>query len=151
MPRGPTPPIRLRGPHQRPWRAWPSFERQVDPYGVLADDVRLVMAVHARKACMLQLAGRSATARRRNGTPTAGEGRGAPTEDCQTVGLSGGWLSVRGPADGAIHASLSLVVGRFSGRVVACCLKGNGFGARAGGTKIGSSCVRSAIAGAVSW
>lgn len=40
------------------------FERQVDPLGVLPADVRLVMATHARKAYMLQLAERSARARR---------------------------------------------------------------------------------------
>jgi hypothetical protein len=41
------------------------FERQVDPEGVLPDDVRAAMAAHARKAYMLQLAERSAAVRRR--------------------------------------------------------------------------------------
>jgi hypothetical protein len=50
------------------------FERQVDPYGVLPDDVRLVMAVHARKAYMLQLAERSAAARRRKRQANGGGG-----------------------------------------------------------------------------
>jgi hypothetical protein len=51
------------------------FECQVDPYGVLSDDVRLVMAVHARKAYMLQLAERSAAARRRKSKGGGGERR----------------------------------------------------------------------------
>ena len=41
------------------------FERQVDPDGVLPDEVRTVMAKHARTAYMLRLAERSAVARRR--------------------------------------------------------------------------------------
>jgi hypothetical protein len=41
------------------------FERQVDPDGELPDDVRAAMAAHARIAYMLQLAERSAAARRR--------------------------------------------------------------------------------------
>jgi len=41
------------------------FERQVDPEGVLPDDVRAAMARHARTAYMLQLAEKSAAARRR--------------------------------------------------------------------------------------
>jgi hypothetical protein len=41
------------------------FERQVDPDGVLDPQQRLVMARHARTAYMLQLAERSAAARRR--------------------------------------------------------------------------------------
>jgi hypothetical protein len=41
------------------------FERQVDPEGVLPEEVRTAMAAHARKAYMLQLAERSAAARRR--------------------------------------------------------------------------------------
>ncbi len=40
------------------------FERQVDPLGVLPIEVRETMARHARKAYMLQLAERSAQARR---------------------------------------------------------------------------------------
>jgi hypothetical protein len=40
------------------------FERQVDPLGVLEPELRQVMARHARKAYMLQLAERSAAARR---------------------------------------------------------------------------------------
>ncbi|GAA2637869.1 hypothetical protein GCM10010399_83930 [Dactylosporangium fulvum] len=40
------------------------FERQVDPLGNLPEDVRRTMAEHARKAYMLQLAERSARARR---------------------------------------------------------------------------------------
>jgi hypothetical protein len=43
------------------------FEQQVDPEGVLPAGVRAVMARHARTAYMLQLAERSATARRRKG------------------------------------------------------------------------------------
>lgn len=41
------------------------FERQVDPLGVLSDKERVVRARHARTAYMLQLAERSARARRR--------------------------------------------------------------------------------------
>jgi len=41
------------------------FERQVDPEGVLSDEVRTAMAKHARIAYMLQLAEKSAAARRR--------------------------------------------------------------------------------------
>jgi hypothetical protein len=41
------------------------FERQVDPLGVLDPEVRGQMALHARRAYMLQLAERSAKARRR--------------------------------------------------------------------------------------
>ena len=41
------------------------FERQVDPAGVLPAEIRTVMAKHARTAYMLQLAERSAAARRR--------------------------------------------------------------------------------------
>ena len=41
------------------------FERQVDPDGVLPDEVRTAMAQHARTAYMLQLAEKSAAARRR--------------------------------------------------------------------------------------
>jgi hypothetical protein len=41
------------------------FERQVDPDGVLPEEVRLARAHHARMAYMLQLAERSAAARRR--------------------------------------------------------------------------------------
>jgi hypothetical protein len=40
------------------------FERQVDPDGVLTQEVRAAMAKHARTAYMLQLAERSAAARR---------------------------------------------------------------------------------------
>ncbi|GAA4259896.1 hypothetical protein GCM10022255_086430 [Dactylosporangium darangshiense] len=46
------------------------FERQVDPQGVLPADVRTVMAQHARKAYMLQLAERSAAARQRRAQHT---------------------------------------------------------------------------------
>jgi hypothetical protein len=42
------------------------FERQVDPDGLLCPQVRLSMAHHARTAYMLQLAERSAAARRRS-------------------------------------------------------------------------------------
>ena len=42
------------------------FERQVDPEGLLCPQVRLSMARHARTAYMLQLAERSAAARRRS-------------------------------------------------------------------------------------
>lgn len=41
------------------------FERQVDPEGVLPEEVRAAMAKHARTAYMLQLAEKSAAARRR--------------------------------------------------------------------------------------
>ena len=41
------------------------FERQVDPDQVLPDEQRKIMAKHARTAYMLQLAERSAAARRR--------------------------------------------------------------------------------------
>jgi hypothetical protein len=41
------------------------FERQVDPEGVLPDEIRAAMAKHARTAYMLQLAEKSAAARRR--------------------------------------------------------------------------------------
>ena len=41
------------------------FERQVDPEGVLPAEVRGAMALHARTAYMLQLAEKSAAARRR--------------------------------------------------------------------------------------
>jgi hypothetical protein len=41
------------------------FERQVDPDGTLPEDVRTAMALHARTAYMLQLAEKSAAARRR--------------------------------------------------------------------------------------
>lgn len=41
------------------------FEKQVDPSGVLAPEVRAQMAAHARRAYMLQLAERSAKARAR--------------------------------------------------------------------------------------
>ncbi|MEU8820617.1 hypothetical protein [Actinoplanes sp. NPDC048796] len=41
------------------------FERQVDPQGVLDPEVRAVMAGHARRAYMLQLAEKSAKARAR--------------------------------------------------------------------------------------
>jgi hypothetical protein len=41
------------------------FERQVDPLGVLEPGVRAQMAMHARRAYMLQLAERSAKARRK--------------------------------------------------------------------------------------
>lgn len=43
------------------------FERQVDPEGVLPEETRAAMAKHARTAYMLQLAERSAVARRRRG------------------------------------------------------------------------------------
>lgn len=46
------------------------FEKQVDPLGVLQPEVRKTMALHARRAYMLQLAERSATARARG----AGDG-----------------------------------------------------------------------------
>jgi hypothetical protein len=42
------------------------FEDQVDPDHELSDDQRQTMARHARRAYMLQLAERSARARRRN-------------------------------------------------------------------------------------
>ena len=41
------------------------FARQVDPDGVLPDEIRTAMTRHARTAYMLQLAERSAAARRR--------------------------------------------------------------------------------------
>lgn len=41
------------------------FERQVDPLGVLPVEQRQQMALHARRAYMLQLAERSAKARKR--------------------------------------------------------------------------------------
>src|SRR3954468_22077324 len=41
------------------------FEKQVDPLGVLDPEVRTTMALHARRAYMLQLAERSAKARAR--------------------------------------------------------------------------------------
>ena len=41
------------------------FGRQVDPEGVLPDEIRAAMAKHARTAYMLQLAEKSAAARRR--------------------------------------------------------------------------------------
>jgi len=41
------------------------FQRQVDPEAVLSEEVREVMAMHARTAYMLQLAEKSAAARRR--------------------------------------------------------------------------------------
>lgn len=43
------------------------FEQQVDPEGVLPEETRAAMAKHARTAYMLQLAERSAAARRRRG------------------------------------------------------------------------------------
>ena len=48
------------------------FERQVDPLGALPEEVRQTMAAHARKAYMLQLAERSARARR---STTRGNGQ----------------------------------------------------------------------------
>lgn len=39
------------------------FEKQVDPLGVLEPEVRKTMALHARRAYMLQLAERSAKTR----------------------------------------------------------------------------------------
>lgn len=47
------------------------FERQVDPDGVLPAEIRAVMARHARIAYMLQLAERSAAARRRRANEDA--------------------------------------------------------------------------------
>lgn len=41
------------------------FERQVDPLGVLSVEVRQKMALHARRAYMMQLAERSAKTRKR--------------------------------------------------------------------------------------
>jgi hypothetical protein len=41
------------------------FEKQVDPLGVLEPEIRTTMAMHARRAYMLQLAERSAKARAR--------------------------------------------------------------------------------------
>ncbi len=46
------------------------FERQVDPDGVLPEETRAAMAKHARTAYMLQLAERSAAARRRKARPS---------------------------------------------------------------------------------
>ena len=46
------------------------FERQIDPEGVLPAQVRAAMAKHARTAYMLQLAERSAAARRRKAQPS---------------------------------------------------------------------------------
>ena len=46
------------------------FEKQVDPLGVLEPEIRKTMALHARRAYMLQLAERSAKARARG----AGDG-----------------------------------------------------------------------------
>jgi hypothetical protein len=43
------------------------FEHQVDPEDALPEEVRAAMAKHARTAYMLQLAERSAAARRRRG------------------------------------------------------------------------------------
>jgi hypothetical protein len=45
------------------------FERQVDPDGTLPDETRAAMAKHARTAYMLQLAEKSAAARRRRAQP----------------------------------------------------------------------------------
>jgi len=45
------------------------FERQVDPGGILPDETRAAMAQHARTAYMLQLAEKSAAARRRRAQP----------------------------------------------------------------------------------
>lgn len=45
------------------------FERQVDPDGVLPPETREAMARHARTAYMLQLAEKSAAARRRRARP----------------------------------------------------------------------------------
>ena len=50
------------------------FERQVDPLGVLDPVAREHMALHARRAYMLQLAERSAKARERRDT-TKGRSR----------------------------------------------------------------------------
>jgi hypothetical protein len=41
------------------------FEKQVDPPGVLEPEIRTQMALHARRAYMLQLAERSAKSRAR--------------------------------------------------------------------------------------
>lgn len=41
------------------------FERQVDPDGILAPEVRARLAMHARKAYFIDLARKSAAARRR--------------------------------------------------------------------------------------
>ena len=47
------------------------FQRQVDPDGVLPEEIRTAMAQHARTAYMLQLAEKSAAQRRRRAqTPT---------------------------------------------------------------------------------
>jgi hypothetical protein len=45
------------------------FEHQVDPERLLPEEVRATMAKHARTAYMLQLAERSAAARRRRPAP----------------------------------------------------------------------------------
>jgi len=45
------------------------FARQVDPDRQLPDEVRAAIAIHARTAYMLQLAEKSATARRRRSRP----------------------------------------------------------------------------------
>jgi hypothetical protein len=45
------------------------FERQVDPEGTLPEELRKALAKHARTAYMLQLAERSAAARRRRQDP----------------------------------------------------------------------------------
>jgi hypothetical protein len=45
------------------------FERQVDPDGVLPQETRVAMAKHARTAYMLQLAAKSANARRQRPRP----------------------------------------------------------------------------------
>jgi hypothetical protein len=44
------------------------FERQVDPEGLLPEDIRAAMARHARTAYMLRLAERSARRRTRHAT-----------------------------------------------------------------------------------
>ena len=46
------------------------FEKQVDPLGVLEPELRKTMALHARRAYMLQLTERSVTAR----APGTGDG-----------------------------------------------------------------------------
>ncbi|MET3420864.1 hypothetical protein BJ973_000076 [Actinoplanes tereljensis] len=51
------------------------FERQVDPLGVLEPGVREQMALHARRAYMLQLAERSAKARRKAASRAPGTSR----------------------------------------------------------------------------
>ncbi|RKS77580.1 hypothetical protein CLV35_1273 [Motilibacter peucedani] len=45
-----------------------SFEKQVDPDGVLPPDERAIRAAHARRAYLLRLALKSAQARRKRGT-----------------------------------------------------------------------------------